>query len=326
MNLWRWCGLGVMAAGLIVVVGLKFPAYAQDEKLVWKAFDLKENKVFYQKLETNTIQKMQVMNMPVEQKQSQIIYIEWTPQEKKDNNWVVKQKIIGVDMSINIGGNVIKFNSLEENQPNNPMSDFFKALLSMELTLTISPDLKVTKIEGREEFVKKLGGTNPQMEPLLKAILSEDALKQMAEPTWGAFPPADAKKGTAWKKESTLDLGPMGKYDSTFEYTFDGPDKNNLDKVNIKSTMKYGVPTKKDGLSLPFVIKDAKLSSTDGSGAAYINRKKGRIEKSDVKMKLEGSLTIDIGGMETKVDLVQEQTSAVQTLDTNPIDDMKKKK
>ncbi len=326
MKLCRWCGLVVVVAGLISMAGLKFPAYAQDEKLVWKAFDLKQNKVFYQKLETNTSQKMLVMNMTVEQKQSQTIYIEWTPQEKKDNNWVVKQKIIGVIMSIDIGGNKITFDSMADNQPNNPMSDFFKALLSMELTLTISPDLKVTKIEGREDFVKKLGGTNPQMEPLLRAILSEDALKQMAEPTWGAFPPTDAKKGTAWKKESKLDLGPMGVYDSTFDYTCDGADKDGLEKVTIKAGMKYGVPTKKDGLSLPFVIKDAKLSSTEGSGSAFINRKKGRIEESDIKMKLEGYLVIDIGGMETKVDLVQEQASKVKTTDTNPLDDLRKKK
>lgn len=324
MKLWRWCGCLVVVVGLAGLVGLRHPAYAQDEKLVWKAFDPKETKSFYQKLETTTTQDMKVMGMGVQQKQKQTIYVEWTPLEKKDNNWVVKQKIIGVDMSIDIGGNKISYNSLADNQPNNPMSDFFKALLSMELTLTISPDLKVSKIDGRDEFVRKLGNTNPQMEPLLKSILGEEALKQMAEPTWGAFPAADAKKGATWKKESKLDLGPMGVYDSTFNYTYDGADKDNLDKVSIKASMKYGVPTKKDGL--PFTIKDAKLSSTEGSGTALISRKKGRIEKSEVKMKLQGELTIDIGGMDTKVELIQDQVSNVETTDTDPVAELKKKK
>src|SRR5438552_3967611 len=82
--------------------------------------------------------------------------------EKKDGNWVVTQKIEAVTMKIDIGGNVISYDGLKE-QPANPMTEFFNALKKLALTLTIGPDMKVKNIEGREEFIKKLSETNPQM-------------------------------------------------------------------------------------------------------------------------------------------------------------------
>ena len=63
-----------------------------------------------------------------------------------------------------------------------------KALVGSEFTLTVSADGKVTKVDGREDFVKKLTSANPQMGPLLQQILSDDALKQMADPTFAAVP------------------------------------------------------------------------------------------------------------------------------------------
>ena len=132
---------------------------------------------------------MKVMGQDISQKQSQTFYLKWTAEDKtKDGNYVVTQEIIGLKMSINIGGTPIAYDSTEEKQSANPMSDFFKTLVGMKLKLTVSPKMEVVSIEGQDEFVKKLSATNPQMESLLKTILSPDALKQMAEPTWGCCP------------------------------------------------------------------------------------------------------------------------------------------
>src|SRR5262249_25673529 len=190
----------------------KQEAKGSGDVWVWKAFDPKA-KPFYQKLVTKTDQKMTVMNQEINQKQEQTFYIKWTPKEMKDKNWVASQQIVGVVMKIDIGGNVISFSSLDAKQPNNPMTDFFNALMKLDLTLTIDPTtMEVKSIDGREEFIKKLSETNPQMQSLLKSILSEGALKQMAEPTWGAFPPNGDFNKKNWKRTSTLDLGPIGIY------------------------------------------------------------------------------------------------------------------
>jgi Family of unknown function (DUF6263) len=315
--------LGRCFGGLILLALLaSLPAVAQEgEKWEWKAFAPKN--VFYQELKTETNQNMKVMGQDVKQTQEQTFIIEWTGLDAKEGNLVVQQKIKGVKMKIDIGGVTIAYDSMDDKQPNNPMTDFFKKLQEAELKITIDPkEMKVKDIQGHEELIKKLGVTNPQMEPLLKSILSKEALIQMAEPTWGAFPTTAVSKNKPWTKKSTLDLGPIGTYETTYTYTYEGPDKAG-EKVKVDAALTYAAPKDKGGL--PFQIKEATLKSKEGTGSAIFDKAKGRFESSTMKMKLEGVLKIEVGGMETTVELSQDQTATVRTLDQDPTKQPQKK-
>lgn len=351
MNMWRWLGSLVCVIGLCGFVSVNLPALGQDkkdEKKEEKKADKKDEKKteapkaeakeapkaekatggleykafagkapFYQELTTETVQTMKVMGQEVKQEQKQTFYIQWTPLEPKGDSYVVSQKIIGVKMNIDIGGNKISYDSTDANAPANPMTDFFKALTQAELKLTVKKDsMEVTDIEGADGLIEKLGGANTQLLPLLKSILSKDALKQMAEPTWGAFPTKAVKAGEKWTKDSRLDLGGIGIYKTKYTYTVESDDAKQA-KIKIDAKLAYEAPNDKKGL--PFAIKTAKLESNEGTGSAVVDKEKGRIESSTLKMKLEGELDIDIGNMTTKVQLIQDQTSSVKTSDTNPI-------
>jgi hypothetical protein len=154
------------------------------------------------------------------------------------------------------------------------------------------------------------------MEPLLKKILSEEALKQMADPTFGLLPPKAVAKGETWNRESKLSLGPIGGYKSNLKYTYEGPDDKNKDlaKIKIETTLTYEPPTDA-GDGLPFKIKDAKLTSKNAKGDVLFDVKKGRLEKSNQSLELEGELNIEIGGMTTKVELKQKQDTTITTSD-----------
>src|SRR5262249_18792826 len=161
-------------------------------------------------------------------------------------------------------------------------TDFFKALKDAEFTVYINDDPKsdkymtVTKVEGREAFITKLSTANTQLEPLLKTILSEDALKQMAEPAFGIIPPkGEIPADKKWKRESRLDMGPIGSYDTTYNYTLKSTDKN-VATIDVDTNLKYSAPkeAKKDGL--PFKILKADLSSKEGKGVIHFDTDKGR--------------------------------------------------
>jgi hypothetical protein len=287
--------------------------------LVFEAFKGKNK--FYQLQDTETKQDMKVMGQNVVQTQKQKFLIEWTPQDvNKDGDFVVTQRIIGVEMEINIGGNKIAYKSTTDKQKN-PMTDFFEQLLKQELKFTIKSDLsEVKSIEGRDAFIKGLSDINPQMQSLLKNILSDDALKKMAEPTWFAFPKDGIlpEVGKSWTRKSELNLGPIGKYSTEFEFTYKGPDPKDKDKerIDIKTTLTYTAPTEKAGL--PFIIHDAKLTASNGTGSAVFDRKKGRFESTEIKMNLNGDLTIEVGSMKTTVSLAQTQTASSTTFDAIP--------
>jgi hypothetical protein len=305
---------------VLALAGFVLPASAQEAvQLKW---EFQKDKPFYQEMTTNTKQTMKVMGMDVTQTQDQMFVFSWTPKEQdKDKNWIIVQKIEAIRMEIEMGGNKINFDSNRDAAgTGNPLADFFKALVGSEFKLTISPDMKVLKIEGRDEFINKLIKSNPQMEPLLKQILSDDALKQMADPAFASVPSKPVKKGDNWEKNSKLNMGPIGTYDTTYKYTYEGKDPKDakLDRIKVDTTLAYKPPDMNASGALPFRIKDAKLASKNAGGVVLFDNTKHRLDSSEMKLSLEGTLDIEISGMTSSVNLSQEQTTKVKTTDTNP--------
>ncbi len=311
--------------GLLILTGLTGTAAGQDKAdLKWK---FEKDKPFYQELTTETNQNMKVMGMDVTQKQKQTFYFKWTPLEQKDKDWIVEQEIIGVKMEIQIGGNTINYDSTNPATANNPLADFFKALVGSKFKLTIGPDMHVTKVEGRKEFLDKLISANQQMKPLLESILSEDALKQMADPSFAAIPNKEEKKDDTWEYKSKLSLGPIGGYDTVYTYKYLGKDdkQKDLDKIGVTAKLTYEKPADNAGAGgLPFRIKDAKLESKNATGTVLFDPKLGRVDNSELNIELAGTLDIEIGGMTTKVELNQKQKTTTTTKSDNPLAPAKK--
>ena len=290
------------------------------DKLEWKAFD-KEKSTFYQEMTTTTEQKMKVMQMEVLQTQKQTFYLQWTTDKVTDKEYTVKQKIIGVKMEIEIGGNKIDFDSTRQQQPANPLTDFFKALVGAEFKLTIDKKtLKVTKIDGQKEFVANLAKANPQLKSLLDHILSEKALEQMADPVFAVVPDnGKVPDGGTWDRKSTLDMGPIGTYDTVYKYKYGGT-KGKEAKIGVTTELTYKPPTGKGNEGLPFKIMSADLKTKEpGTGEILFDTEKGRVASSTMTLLLTGRLTIEIAGMNTEVELNQKQDSTVKTMDTSPI-------
>ncbi len=287
--------------------------------LKWK---FEKDKTFYQKMTTKTVQTMKVMNNDVNQTQNQTFYFSWKPTKIEGDKVTIEQTIIGVAMEIEIGGSKISYDSTKEATANNPLGDFFKALVESKFTITLDTrDLKVTEMQGRDEFLKKLVAANPGMKQLLDTILSQDALKEMAEPTFAVLPTKEGEK--KWTRKTTLDMGPIGKYENTYNYTLEGTDGTG-DKqtatIKVETILNYKEPGEQAGAGgLPFKIKSAKLKSSSPSGQVKFNTAKGRVERSTMKLELKGSLQIEIGGQTTTVDLSQQQESTVETTDDNPL-------
>jgi len=307
---------GLLAS--LVLIGLAMPAHGQaPTKLEWK---FKENTPFYQEITTKTIQEMKISQQTINQTQTQTFWFSWKPTkyDKDKKVWTIIQKIEGVKLDIQIGGNTISYDSTKEAGPSNPLAEFFKQLVGSEFTITVDDNMKIVgKVQGTQKFIEKLTKTNAAMEALLKDILNDDAFKQMVDPTFSALPTADELKKKEWTREAVLNMGPIGKYKTTYTYKYDGKDasKKDQDKISVKAKLEYTKPDAKAGANLPFKIEDAKLESKKSSGTILFDTKAGRISSSTMDLEIAGNLKIAIGGMSTPVDLTQTQTVTVKTSD-----------
>lgn len=277
-------------------------------------WNFQKDQKIYQETASKTTQALKVMGMDVNQNQEQTFFFSWElKDEDKDKNITLLQRIEGVKLKIDIAGNPITFDSTNPSSANNALAEFFKQLVGTTFTLTLNKDMQVTKVDGRDEFLRKLGQANQTMEPLLKKVLNDEALKQMADPSFGMLPGKPVGKGDTWSRESKLNLGPIGSYKNTFKYTLE---KIEGDKAFIKidSTLTYEPPTE-TAEGLPFRIKSAKLASKESGGNAVFDIKNGRLDRQELKVKLEGELEIEISGTTPKVELKQEQTTTIITSD-----------
>jgi hypothetical protein len=309
MNVVRRIGLALLLLGLCSLAAR--PAVGvplAEADWVFAAFDPQTNRVLFQEQLTWTKQNMKIMGQDITQTQEQSFLVQWTPKDRlRDGSFVVDHQIVGVKITIDIGGNKIEYDSTQPSQAKSPMVDFFTQLMKCKLTFTLSPDLRVKKIEGREKFLEALTELNPQMQALLKGILSEQSLAKMAEPMWYAFPDKGIIPGSkTWTRKSELDMGPLGKYNTTFDFTHKGF-KDTRDRIVIKTRMEYSAPA--DSTGLPFKIVEAKIASEEGLGEALFNRGKGRFDSTLLTMKLSGTLKMEVGDQTTTVELTQEQIS-----------------
>jgi hypothetical protein len=309
-----------LVVGVVVLAALGAAVTAQDKQKF--EMRLKVNEAFYQKMETKVTQVIKVQGQDLTQKQESTFFFKWTPEKQEGDKWTIKQKVEGLIMSIDISGNPITYNSTLKEQPGsagNPgLMDFFKNLEGSEFTVNWNgKDSKVESVTGKDDFIKKLGSGSAQMDSLLKKIMTDDALKQMADPTYGLVPDQPKAVNETWEKKQTLGLGPIGAYEITYKFTYKGKDmtQKDFDRIEVNTSLLYKPPTEAaDGLL--FRIKGGTLTSeTPEPGVILYNPKVGRIEKATIKLKIKGELTVTIGGTDTKVELSQEQVTIIDTAD-----------
>jgi len=290
---------------------------------------------FYQEMSTEVTQHIKVQGQDLPQQQKSTFWYQWTPVKEEKategkeeyTKWQVKQKIEGLKMNIDISGNPINYDSRSADpsgSAGNPgLIEFFKNLKDSEFTVTLGKNYKVEKVEGKDEFVKKLGTGSTQMEGLLKKVMTEEALKEMTDPTYKLLPDAPKKKGDKWERKTNLNLGPIGSYELTYKFTYAEPDKEgpkkDFEKLEVETVINYTAP-KELTEGLLFRIKEGSKLTSDPAGSkgvVYYDAKNQRIDEATINIKLKGDLVVVIGGTDTKVELTQEQKTTIKTSDAS---------
>jgi hypothetical protein len=290
-----------------------------EDDRVWLRLNFDKGPPYYAEMKTETTQTMKVMGQDVTQTQTQTFYLQWTPEGRKPNgDAVLRLRIVGAKMMIDLGGVRIDLDSTIKKHDANPILPFFEKLMTADLRFIIDTrTMTIKDIEGRDELIKNLGQPNTSLEPIFAQMLSKDAMIQWTEPPYFSFVPTNpVRNGDTWERTHTFDLGPVGTYRSVTQYTFDRQAENRA-RILVKNNLHYEVPKDKAGLN--FQIKQADLTSTDGAGEITFDLAKGRLVESTLRQALAGTLTIEVGGLVTPVVLDQRQTARIWVTEKNPL-------
>ncbi len=308
----RW-----LAAGLLLA--LFAPVMAQEAKPVKLEAKFEKDKTFYQTVTVETTRDLKSAGATANEKSKLTFFLACTPLKQEDKNWVVKLKVEGAQVDVEGGGHKVAYDSTKDDNPPGALSDLFKALVGAEFTLTLDPEMKATRVEGRDKALEALTKADPQLADMARQVLSEDVLKGLADVSFPALPNKEVKKGESWGRTAERALGPLGTFETKYTYTDDGPEKDaNHEKITVKAELTYKKPSDTRA-GFPFKINSADLKTAEGSGTVDFRKDRGRAEKSELKLTLKGKLNIDVGGKDTEVEVNQTQTTTVTTSDENPV-------
>jgi hypothetical protein len=192
------------------------------------------------------------------------------------------------------------------------------SLKGQTFKLTLNAKGEVTKLEGYDEFMKKLGSDNDATAKLLKSFMSEDTLKASAAESFAFLPDKAVNKGDTWKRTQAVPLGPLGNLKGETTYTDKGPGKDGQE-ITFEQTLAYS-PPKEDDAGLPFKITKGEMKAEKASGTMVFDVSKGRLVRTDSTMKMKGSLTFEVAGTSTTLNLELAQNSKSRVSDKSPLD------
>jgi hypothetical protein len=292
---------------VVLVFGvLAAPALGQGPtKLKWK---FKEGDKFYVEDISNLKEKIELMGKPIEQKQK--------------TTMVTSYKVTKVDSdSTTLISKIEEVKVQSEGGLSSKLDEVMEKLKGATFTITLDKSGKITKFEGYGEFIKKLVEGMEDIGKYVKAMITEDVLKQSAEEAFGFLPPDPVSKDAKWKRENTIPFGPLGSFKAANEYTYLGME-DGLAKIGLKANLKYYPPKGDQGFSL-FKITRGNLKSEGARGTLFFDPEKGRLAKYSMAMIFRGALTLDVMGQMIDVDVTIDQSSNSRVMDRNPLSQSK---
>jgi hypothetical protein len=279
----------MMSSSLVVWAALTATAAplppADASGLRWK---FEKGQTFYEEQTTTTVQTMTVMGTEVKQRVTTVFVLSWTPEKKDGDSWVLKMKVEAVKMDLDLGGTTITYDSTKPAAGDGgALKGFFGALVGAEFRATIEKGSTVTEVEGRDELIKKLGKANPESEALVRQVLSEDALKQLANPMLVSAPKRPLDKGDYWVKEERIDMGPVGGWTGRWQYTHAGKDGKLIKLKSEALKFEYQAPADSaPAAALPFRIGAGDLKSKNAAGTILFDPEKGRLHSAETGMEV----------------------------------------
>lgn len=157
-----------------------------------------------------------------------------------------------------------------------PIADAFSKIIGAEFQVSMRPSGKIDDVVVPETLVKALTNSGPT-----GSMLTEASLKEMMTQSAVSLPAEAISPGSTWETSQQVDLN-FGTMIVTSQLTYIGTE-NGIAKISTKPSIEV---KPKDN-----AVVGLKLTKSEGQGVVQFDVEKGRIVKSDLKLKLDLAVT-----------------------------------
>jgi hypothetical protein len=295
---------------MAVAIFLASPGLGRAQStLVWK---FKDGETFFVEKVESIKQSADLITKQVTQESEITTVTQFHVTKVNADGATVEQKFVGAKLKGDLA-------------TNEALKKMMERLKGTTLTITLSKDGRLLKLEGYEEAIKKLSDGKAEEAALVKSVLSEESIKTSLTETFGFLPEKEVKKGDAWTRGIKTPLGPFGFLQGDYEYTFKGkPEKAGdkelaVDQIGVGAKLHFDFPKNAVVMGDLKVVR-AEFKTESAAGTIDFDASAGKLVRSEVDMNVKGTLTLDNKGNGITVYLEYKTNAKTRLLDKNPLD------
>lgn len=188
-----------------------------------------------------------------------------------NKNFLIEYSMTEVKMDMDVNGQIINLDS-ENPDAGNDMNMAIKKMKDLKLKFEISPEGKVGKIEGIEEFVQKVADS-PILKQTMYMFMDNDNFTSHVQQTFNYFPDHEVGKGDTWL--SAYKLPGLMNMETNLNFEVAELQKDQL-LLNVTSDVNMDSPIERGGVTLEMKMKGTQ------KGTMQVNPKDGWLTGSDL--------------------------------------------
>jgi len=249
-------------------------------------------------------------------------------------------RIQGLDMRANVQYRVLSRFTVEKSNPDGTLvvqqkveaarllqadplvravfGDLLQKLIGTAFKITLSPQMEIISFEGQQERIRAVAGGNPLdgQSLLLASLVDQDGWKELDQ--LSLFQPSKPLQvGQEWERELTHSWGPLGGWKGQVDYAYLGK-QDGFHRISYTLKLDY-LPPQGNGRDLPFQIANAAFKHQEAGGMIYFDSDKGRVSRAEERFHVKGTMTIELLGQNTPVELEEDQTFHIRIFAQKPL-------
>jgi hypothetical protein len=261
------------------------------------------------------------MNMKFINEMNQIEVDVWSISEtdKKDLEIKTETKLLLAKAKIGALGDYDFDSRKDDNEKGSALGQaltpLYERLRNATLTYTVTPQGKITKLQGYKELLGDVLKDNPIAGQFAGGGSEEAALMGLAE-----FVPFLSDKavapGTRWESPFSLNLDKLGKATGKRLYAYEGEGmvgKRKTAKISVVTEMSFDINIDMGGAKIT-----GTMSITQAKGTIHFDPKQGCVVSLNNEYTVAGNMNVDAGGKNIPVAMEQVQTMTMELLDRLP--------
>jgi len=266
-----------------------------------------ENSRQVHRLETSAKQVLTINGMEISSGTTQFIVTETTNGTRAaDRTLKSAVRITHLQQELDINGTKLAFDSGNPDKKAEvaqlePILDILRVIAKARYTFVYDAKNRVMKVEGTDKVLKAV---SEELRPQLKDQFNSKSLAKAQNEEIARLPDKPVKPGDTWERIETMTFEAGQVMTFGVVYTYAGTLEQNgktLHRITKKHlTVKY---TQETDLPVPVKITGSMLKVVGTKGTLLYDPANNDVISSKMKVRMKGTLTLDINGQETKGDL-----------------------